>query len=370
MIYLDNSATSFVKPKIVKDAVIRALNTLTANPGRSGHYLSQNIAQQVFETREKLKKFFNAPNHEVVFTKNCTEALNLALRGFLKSGDHVITTCYEHNSVLRTLKSMENMGVEVTIMDCSLKDFAHVFEQKIKQNTTLVVTTHVSNVTGEITDVKTVGKLCKKHGINYLVDGAQSCGHLEVDLQNSNITFLTFSGHKGLLSITGVGGLIVKKGTKLNPLIFGGTGTDSKNLVQPTDFPEGYESGTLPTIPIVSLSAGLDFLTKNFNKIKQKESSLSLYTYSELKKLPFVELYSTENSTNVFAFNIIGQDDAVVSNELNEKFNICVRAGKHCSPLIHQKLGTSGAVRVSVDFNNTKKEIDALIFALKHIANF
>ncbi|MCQ2564665.1 MAG: aminotransferase class V-fold PLP-dependent enzyme, partial [Clostridia bacterium] len=184
MIYLDNAATSFVKPKIVKQAVTQALDTLTANPGRSGHFLSQNIAQRVFETREKLKKFFNAPNHEVVFTKNCTEALNLALRGFLKSGDHVITTCYEHNSVLRTLKSMEQDGVEVTILDCDLKDFAHVFEREIKPNTTLVVTTFVSNVTGEITDVKNVGKLCKKHGINYLVDGAQACGHLDVDLQN------------------------------------------------------------------------------------------------------------------------------------------------------------------------------------------
>ncbi|MBR6779231.1 MAG: aminotransferase class V-fold PLP-dependent enzyme [Clostridia bacterium] len=366
MIYLDNAATSFYKPQIVQDTVKDSLNKYTANPGRSGHDLSYMVAEKVFETREKLKQFFNAKEHEVIFTKNCTEALNMAILGFLRPGDHVITTCYEHNSVLRPLQFLKSNGVEVTILDCDLDKVAQLIEQEIKHNTKLIITTCVSNVTGDCCDIKSVGQICKKHKITYLVDGAQSSGHMQIDLQKCDVDMYAFAGHKGLLSITGVGGLLVKNDIKLSPIMFGGTGTDSINLVQPTEYPEGFESGTIATIPILSLSAGLDFLIKNFDKIQKKEEKLTKYCYFALKKLDFLKIYSKENAKNVITFNIKNINSSTVANMLNENFKICVRAGLHCAPLVHKKLGTqqTGSVRVSLDFMNTEKDIQALVNAL------
>ena len=368
MIYLDNSASSYKKPKCVKKMVKTSLNILTANPGRSGHKASQKIGNLVYETREIIKQFFVAPDYNVIFTKNCSEALNLAIVGTLKNGDHVITTCYEHNSVLRTLESLKIKGVETTILECNLADFHKEFKDHIKPNTKLVITTLVSNVTGEKCKISQVGKVCRNCNITYLVDGAQGVGHVPINMEEMNVDMLTFSGHKGLLSLTGVGGLVVANFLKLNPIMFGGTGTESENLTQPTQIPEGFEVGTLPTISIVSLFAGIRFLLKNFNKTQKKEEKLSKYLYFSLKKLEFVKIYSNINSVNVFAFNVKGVDSMLVANELNNK-NICVRSGLHCAPLIHKKLGTSstGAVRVSVDFNNSKRDINKLVGALKFV---
>ena len=292
MIYLDTAATSFYKPMSVKRAVYNSLSCLTANPGRSGHKPAQEIAEVVYDTRETLKQFFNAKNYNIVFTKNCTEALNLAINGILKHGDHVIATIYEHNSVLRTLERIKRKGVNVTILDCDMKDVSNEISKQITSKTKMVITTYVSNVTGEICDVSSVGKICKENNIIYLVDGAQACGHVEINLESDNIDLLTFSGHKGLLSLTGVGGLVIKNGLSVQPLICGGTGTESENLVQPNDVPEGLESGTLPTISIVSLNAGLNFLIKNFYKLQKKEEKISNYLKKSLKKLNFIKIYS------------------------------------------------------------------------------
>ena len=367
MIYLDNAATSLKKPEQVKTAMIAAINKYTANPGRSGHKLSQQVAEIVFDTREKLKEFFNAQNYEVVFTKNCTEALNLAIFGFLKSGDHVITTCYEHNSVLRPLEKLKSNGVEVDVLFCDVQDLKTEIEKKIKPNTKMLITTACSNVTGECVDINEISELAKKYNLTYLVDGAQSSGHSKIDLSNSNIDMYAFAGHKGLLSSTGVGGIIIKKGVKLNPIIYGGTGTDSENLIQPTDIPEGLEAGTIPSLPIISLNAGLDFLLKNFKQITEIEQKLSNYLYNKLINLKFLEIYSKPNSKNVFSFNVKDVDSSTIANILNENFNICVRSGLHCAPLVHKKLNTleiGGAVRASIDFYNTYQEIDELINAL------
>ena len=370
-IYFDNSATSFHKPKEVVDSVKYAVENLTANPGRSGHMLSQNIAKKIFETRENLKDFFNAKRYDLLFTKNCTEALNLAIFGTLKKGDHVITTCYEHNSVLRPLERLKNDGVEVTILWCDLEDFHKEFEREIKLNTKLVITTFVSNVTGEICDVENVSKVCRNHGVKHLVDGAQACGHLKIDLKKIDCDLFAFAGHKGLLSITGVGGLFVKNLQELSPIIFGGTGTDSDNLTQPKDTIEGFEAGTLSSISIVSLNAGVLFLKENFQKILKKEAFLCDFLYKNLKNLKFLTLFSKNDTKNVFAFNLKNIDSGTVANLLNEKFSICVRSGLQCAPLIHKKNKTleSGVVRVSIDFNNTVEEINYLIFALKQISN-
>lgn len=370
-VYFDNAATSFHKPKEVKIAVVDAMEKFTANPGRSGHTLSQRTAEMVFETRENVKEFFGAKNYDLIFTKNCTEALNLAIFGTLKKGDHVITTCYEHNSVLRPLEQLKNLGVEVTILNCDLKIFHINLEKKIRSNTRLVITTFVSNVTGEICDVESVNKICKKHNIKHLVDGAQASGHMEINLERIGCDLFAFAGHKGLLSLTGVGGLFVKNLRELCPLILGGTGTDSKNLVQPIDTIEGYESGTIPTISIISLNAGVGFLKENFSKILEKEQKISEFLYKKLKNLKFLTLFSKFDSLNVFSFNIQNFDSATVANLLNEKYGICVRAGLHCSPLVHEKNKTQddGMVRVSVDFLNTFEEVEYLIYALTEIFN-
>lgn len=371
MIYFDNAATSFVKPKSVQYEVINAMKNLTANPGRSGHVLAQKVALKVFETRENLKDFFNAKDYELIFTKNCTEALNLAIFGTLKKGDHVITTCYEHNSVLRPLEVLKNRGVEVTILDCDLQKFHNEFESKIQENTKMIITTFVSNVTGEICDIKRVNEVCKKHKLMHLVDGAQACGHIQIDLENLGVDFFAFAGHKGLLSLTGVGGLFVKNLENLKPIIFGGTGTESENLIQPTETIEGFEAGTVSSISIISLNAGIEFLKENFSKILEKEHNLSEYLIKKLEKLDFLTIFSNKNSKNVFSFNVKNLDSGSVANLLNDKFNICVRHGLHCAPLIHKRNKTqeSGCVRVSLDFNNTIGEIEYLIHALKKIAN-
>lgn len=371
MVYLDNAATSFYKPEAVKKQTIKAINTLTANPGRSGHKLSQKVAMKIFETRELVKDFFGATDYSLIFTKNCTEALNLAIRGSLKFGDHVIATCYEHNSVLRTLEHLKDKCVEVEIITDEMQNLPNEIKKRIKQNTKLVITNMVSNVTGEVCDVESVGKICKDNNILYLVDGAQSSGHCEIDLKKLNIDMFTFAGHKGLLSLTGVGGLLVKELKVLRPILYGGTGTESENLIQPYDSIEGFEAGTISTISILGLKAGVEFLQKNFPIILKKEQNLSKYLYFQLRKLKFLEVYSKINSQNVFSFNIKNLESSFVANELSEKYNICVRSGLHCAPLIHKKLNTLdvGAVRVSVDFNNTFGEIDKLIFALKQIAS-
>ena len=206
MIYFDNSATSFYKPKVVKDAVVEAMNFYTANPGRSGHFLSNAVAEKVFETRENVKQFFHAEKYEIVFTKNCTEALNLAISGTLKNGDHVITTCYEHNSVLRPLESLKQDGIEVSILSCDLDLVHKEIEKNIRENTKLVVATMVSNVTGEESNILEISKVCKKHNLTLLIDGAQACGHCEIDLEKMGVDMMAFAGHKGLLALTGVGG--------------------------------------------------------------------------------------------------------------------------------------------------------------------
>lgn len=370
MIYFDNSATGYYKPQIVKNAVITAMNTLTANPGRSGHVLSQKAGEMVFETREKVKRFFNANKHQLIFTKNCTEALNLALFGLLKPGDHVITSCYEHNSVLRPLEKLKSVGVEVDILTSDLLNFNVEIKAHIKSNTKLIVVTGMSNVTGESPDLCKIGKICHQNHIIFMVDGAQSSGHINIDMQQMGIDVYAFAGHKGLCAITGVGGLIVNENLGMIPLLCGGTGSMSDSLVQPDDLPEGFEAGTLPTIPIASLYAGVDFLINNFDNITQKENDLSQYMYQKLTKLEKIKLYSSACSKNIYSFNILGKDSGQVADILNEKYGICVRSGLHCAPLIHKKLGSlqTGAVRASIDFSNSRHEIDVFVKAIEEIS--
>ena len=365
MIYLDNAATSYYKPFEVKQAVNKALNLYTANAGRGGYKLANMCAEKIYEVREKVLKFFNANNHTCIFTSGCSSALNLAILGTVKQGGHVVVSFLEHNSVLRPLEYLKSMGkIDYTIVKSDKEDD---FERAIKPNTYMMITTQASNITGQRLKIKNFNNICKKYKILHLVDTAQGAGHIFDDL--NYVDMIAFAGHKGLLGIGGIGGLVVSNNVILKPIMFGGTGTFSESLIQPTDKPEGFEVGTMPIIPIISLGAGIDYVVNNKQYILQKEKKLNEYLMNKLKELDFIIPYFNSSSADVYSFNIKGLDSSFVSDILDERFNICTRSGLHCAPLVHKYLGTQniGAVRVSVNSDNSFEDIDKLIFALKKI---
>lgn len=363
MIYLDNGATTYFKPASVRQAVEAATNLYTANPGRASHKPAQYTAEKIFEVREKLRTLFGTPDHEVIFTSGCSEALNLAILATAKRGGHIITTYLEHNSVLRPLEYLKHSGVEYTVLDdVSIS----AMEQAIKPNTYMIISTQVSNVTGERLPVAQISTLCKKYGLKYLLDTAQGGGHIFESLHD--IDMIAVAGHKGLYGLSGVGALITKE-VELRPIKFGGTGSFSESLVQPTDIPDGFEVGTLPTIPIISLGAGIEYVMQNRAYIQQKEQYLSKCMYEMLSNFNGVTLYSPANSQGVFSFNFKQFDSTFVSDYLSEEFGICTRAGLHCAPLVHKHFGTldRGMVRASISADNTPNDILALEKALKKL---
>ena len=365
MIYLDNGATTYFKPREVKQAVIKAMNLYTANAGRGGHKLAQLSAEKIFEVREKVLKLFNANNHVCIFTSGCTNALNLGILGSCKQGGHVITTYLEHNSVLRPLEYLKSIGkIDYTVVD---KLDVDSIEKSILPNTYMIITTQASNVTGERVDILGINRLCKKYNLLHLVDTSQGAGHIFDDL--SNVDMIAFAGHKGLYGLGGVGGLVVKNGIELNPILFGGTGTMSESLTQPSGVPEGFEVGTLPNIPIISLGAGIDYVLKNKNYITNKEQILHKAIISMFEGLDHVTTYYAPNSVGVYSFNVADLDSSYVSDYLNEKFGICTRSGLHCAPLVHKHFNTQdrGMVRVSLSSDNTLDDIKKLEMALKSL---
>lgn len=365
MIYLDNAATTYYKPLQVKQAVNIAMNLYTANAGRGAHKLAQVSAEKIFAVREKVLKFFNAKNHDCIFTAGCTSALNLAILGSVKKGEHIITTYLEHNSILRPLEHLKNLGqIEYSVVD---KLDSSTIENAIQPNTYMIITTQVSNVTGEKLNLKEINKICKKYNLIHLIDTAQSAGHIFEDISYADL--IAFAGHKGLYGLSGVGGLIVKKGIKLNPIMFGGTGTASESLVQPNIIPESFEVGTCANIPIISLGAGIDYVNKNKKYIIEKEDLLNNAIKNMLKNLNFVSVYNIEKAEGVYSFNVLNYDSSFVSDYLNENFNICTRAGLHCAPLAHKhfKNLTRGAVRISISSDNTIEDVLILEKALKDL---
>lgn len=365
MIYFDNAATTYYKPLQVKQEVNKAMNLYTANAGRGSHKLAQLSAGKIFDVREKMLKFFNADNHTCIFTSGCTSALNLAILGSAKAGGHVITTYLEHNSVLRPLEYLKDNG----IIDYSIvEDISPSgFERVIKPNTYMVVTTLASNVTGQRVNIKDINSICKKHNLIHLVDTAQGAGHIFEDI--SMVDMIAFAGHKGLYGLGGVGGLIVSNGVKLKPIMFGGTGTMSESLIQPDIAPEGFESGTLANIPIISLGAGVDYVTSNQKYIIAREKQLNDYMRKMLDGLDFITSYYDKCSVGVYSFNVLNYDSGFVSDYLSQNFGICTRSGLHCAPLVHKHFGTqdSGMVRVSLSSDNTIDEINALKRALQSL---
>jgi len=372
MIYLDNSATTAFKPPEVKNAAVAAMEYLSANAGRSGHRKSVAAAMQVYRTRLKIADFVGCDGN-VVFTLNCTEALNLALLGSTVRGGHVVTTVYEHNSVLRPLYESERtsgIGISVAKPD---RDGRIGFEQirpLLRNNTYLVAVNHVSNVTGAVTDIEGIARGLKGSKIRLLVDGAQSVGYRSLDMKKTGIDFLAIAPHKGLHSIQGLGVLCMSAGASLMPIKFGGTGTQSLSVLQPHDAPECFESGTLPLVAIAAANRAVDFTSKHFGEHREKIAFLSEKLLRGLAETENVRLMSDMDTHGIAAFNIGALSSESVCDILDREYSIAARGGLHCAPLVHKHFSTikSGAVRLSLGFDNTESEIDETLRAVREIA--
>lgn len=377
MIYFDNAATSFPKPKIVYDEIMDAMMNYGANPGRSGHKLAMKASRGMFSTRESISKLFNIKNPlDIIFTFNCTQSLNVAIKGILQPGDHVIATSMDHNSVLRPIKSLEKIGISNTIVmaDKEGRINPEDIEKAIKEETKMIVTTHISNLTGTIIDIKEVGKIAKAHRLLYLVDAAQSAGVYSIDVEDMHIDMLAFPGHKGLLGPQGTGGLYIKRGIDMAESFQGGTGSISYSLTQPDVMPDKFESGTPNAPGIIGLGAGIEYILEiGIDNIRQKELKLTKKFMDEAGKIDGIKIYGPldmDQHAPVVSLNIKDADSSEVSYILNEEYNIAVRPGLHCAPLAHKTIATfeQGTVRFSFGYENTDEEIDLAIKALKKIA--
>lgn len=377
MIYLDNAATSFPKPSKVYEEVLNCMKNYCANPGRGSHDMAIISAMKVMETRNLICELFNIKNpFNLVFTSNATEALNIAIKGVLKNGDHVISTVIEHNSVLRPLNSMEKQGVEITLVGIDKAGYVNPLDIKneIKKNTKIIIINHISNVLGSIQDITAIGKIAREKEIIFMVDASQSAGVISIDVESSYIDLLAFPGHKGLLGPQGTGGLFIREGINLSNFNEGGTGSNSHFMIQPDFMPDKFESGTLNTPGIAGLCEGLKFIKRvGIDSIKKVEDELMKYFIDEIRKLSYIKIYGN-NSLNersaVVSFNIDGVDASIVGEELNE-YGIAVRTGYHCTPLIHDIIGTeyAGTVRVSLGCFNVLQDIDELLESIRKIYN-
>ena len=376
MIYLDSSATSFLKPPQVAEAVFRSFNTI-GNAGRGAHAPTLNASRLIYDTREKLAALFGIPDpSRIAFTCNATEALNTAIHGAIHPGEHVITTACEHNSVLRPLYLKEKEGTELTIIPADKKGRIRydLLESSVKSNTSAIVLTHASNLSGNVTDLAFVSNFAKKHGLLLIVDASQTAGSLPINVVKMGIDILCFTGHKGLFGPQGTGGLYVREGLTLSPLKSGGSGIHSFDRQHPTDMPTALEAGTLNGHGIAGLNAGLDYiLSTGVKNIHAKEISLARRFVNGISDISDLKLYGDIDAplrTPIISLNIGNMSSASVSDILWEDYEICVRAGAHCAPLMHKTFGTEkqGAVRFSFSCFNTEAEIDTAIQAMHEIA--
>ncbi len=377
MIYLDNAATTLKKPPCVIEAVCAAMNSM-GNASRGAHGGSLHASRMVYETREKLAKLFGCPRPDhVIFTQNSTESLNLAIRGAIPAGSHVITTDLEHNSVLRPLYLMEaEQGVKLSFVAADQNGAVKVedFESLIQDDTSAIVCTHASNLTGNRIDIEAVGAIAKRHNLLFIVDASQSAGAMEIDMERMGIDILCFTGHKGLMGPQGTGGLCVREGVQIRPLKVGGSGIKTYSKTHPVEMPTALEAGTLNSHGIAGLSAALDYLFEvGVDAIEEKENALMRRFYDGVVNIPGVKIYgdfTAEKRGAIVTLNIGDYDSGTVSDELSEVYDIATRAGAHCAPRMHEALGTvdQGAVRFSFSWFNTEQEVDAAIRAVREMA--
>jgi cysteine desulfurase family protein len=378
LLYLDHAASSWPKPPEVHQAMIRSLEQAAANPGRGSHFMAVQASRTLFEGRKRLARLFKVKNpNDIAYALNTTMALNQAIKGFVKEGDHVICTAVEHNSVRRPLEYLKRTKqVQVTYIKTdargvlSLDELKHSFTER----TRLVVCTHSSNLLGSILPIAEIGELCRSRGVRLLVDAAQSAGTLDIDVGAMGIDMLAFPGHKSLLGPQGTGGLYIHPDLELEPLLHGGTGSQSESIEQPLVRPDRYEAGTPNTVGIAGLTEGVKLiLEETVERIHQREWGLTQRLMIGLKEIGGITIYGPEigqNKTGIVSFNLGNADSSEVAFILDQSFQIAVRAGYHCTPLAHEMVGTleKGAVRASVGYYTTETDIDRMLDAVKEIA--
>lgn len=378
MIYLDHAATSLHKPQAVVDAVYQVLSSgCIGNAARGSNEASLQALRLAVEARSRLGELFGYPHpNQVAFSMNATDSLNMAIQGLFEPGDHVITTQMEHNSVLRPLYRKKKEGVELTILPCDEQGClrAELLKTSIRSNTKALVCTHASNLTGNVNDLKALGSVCRKHKLLFVVDAAQSAGLLPINMEEMQIDVLCFSGHKGLMGPQGMGGICVREGIKMKPFRVGGTGIRTFDKEQPEEMPTLLEAGTLNMPGIAGLLAGTKYVLKQgTDTIWRQADAYARAFYEGVKALPGVRLYGDFKAafrTPVVTLNLKDYDSAAVADELMQRFDIAVRAGGHCAPLMHEalKTGKQGAVRFSFSHFNTMEEVQEAIRAMKILA--
>lgn len=374
MIYFDNAATTYPKPAAVQEIISRSMKEYGGNPGRSGHSLSLKTAEEVYRCREEAANFFGSQAEDVVFTQNCTMANNMAIKGILEFGDHVLISDLEHNSVTRPVFELSRRGIiSYDVVPTYLSDTQTIrsFAERIRPNTKLICCTHGSNVFGITLPVGGIGKLARRRGIYMMVDAAQTAGVLDINMKRDNIDFLCTAGHKSLYGPFGTGLLITPHGEKLNTLLEGGTGSNSLELAQPRVMPDRLESGTVNVLGIAGLHQGIKFVReKGTTAIYHHEMDIIEHIAEELEPLEQVTLYVPTlrgRSLPVLSFNIAGLTGEQTAAMLNDH-DIAVRGGYHCSMLAHQKMDTLslGTARVSAGAFNTMKDAEKFCRIVKN----
>lgn len=371
MIYFDNAATGGKKPDSVLSAVNAALKNC-ANPGRSGHKLSLGAAFIVQNARSALSEFLDGYGFErTVFTKNCTEALNIAIFSALQGGGHAVTSCMEHNSVLRPLEALRRAGkadYSVAPLDENGNVSPQSIENLLREDTKAVILTAASNVTGTAPDLYAVKRVLPPD-VLFLCDGAQACGHFPISMKKLGLDALCVAGHKGMHAIQGAGALLFSERFSPKPILFGGTGSESFNLGMPPFYPDLLESGTLNFPAISSLFEGTLYARLKSESDRLRLESLTSYLWEGLRCNPRVQIYSSPNPSGIVAFAHREKPSSEVANLLSDRFSIAVRGGLHCAPLMHRALGTEkdGLVRASLSAFNTKEEASALLHAMRRI---
>jgi len=379
MIYLDNAATSWPKPSEVLKAMTDVLERAGGNPGRSGHRLSIAAARVIYDTREEIARIFGIRDPlRVIFTSNATHAINIALRGILKPGDHVVTSSMEHNAVMRPLRSLEKQGVRLSIVPCGADGSLDVRDlaSTVKPGTKLVVMTHASNVAGTLLPVAEIAAIAHKAGALVLVDAAQTAGAIPINMPGMGIDLLAFTGHKELQGPPGIGGLVIADhvdASQIEPLMRGGTGSRSESEEQPGDLPDKYESGTANLVGIAGLGAGLKWVEeRRIDEIREHMKSLSRTLIEGLSSLPRIKLYGTldpERSVAVVSFTVDRMRVSEIGLRLDEEFGVLSRVGLHCAPAAHKTIGSfpEGTVRLAPGVFTTLDDIQEALQAISRV---
>lgn len=378
LIYLDNAATSFPKPRIVLDRMVECYSRLGVSPGRGSYDLASEAAEMVHQTRRKLADFFGAPDPDrVIFGSNATDGLNLAIQGIVRPGDHVVSSRLEHNAVLRPLYHLKQRGwIDYDLVPFDSSGFVDPGDiaRVIRPNTRLVVLNHASNVLGTVQPAAEIGRICMEHGVPLLIDAAQSAGQVPIDMTAWQVSAVAFTGHKSLLGPSGIGGLVLSPNLEVESTRFGGTGVESGSLIHTQTYPNRLEAGTLNLLGVLGLSAGLDYLDyAGMDSIHQREMALIECLYKCLASLPGVTVYGPppeKRQTPVLACSIEGMVAADVGAILDGDYGIAVRTGLHCAPLVHADLGlqSHGTVRFSTGCFNTEEDIDRALEAMAAIS--